>query len=159
MIKVNPLDINHIENSQCGLGWRCTYMGQVCTWRFFTSRVIIFFLILTQIYRLGVIKEDDVLPCKKGTKKKMKYHNSKGNKWIDNISQGHPVDIALKWKLNAPATHKKSSVFGYRNYSGLIFCWIVKRFNNRFCQERTAIPSRIFKTRQTHITTTVGHFS
>ena len=51
----------------------------------------------------------------------MKHHNAKGKNWIDNISQGHPVDIALKWKLNAPATHKKSSVFGYRNYSGLIF--------------------------------------
>ena len=39
------------------------------------------------------------------------------------------------------------------------FCRMGKRFDNRFCHERTAIPSRIFKTRQTHITTTVGHFS
>ena len=36
----------------------------------------------------------------------MKHHNAKGKNWIDNISQGHPVDIALKWKLNAPATQK-----------------------------------------------------
>ena len=31
IIKVNPLDINHIENSQCGLDWRYAYMAQVCT--------------------------------------------------------------------------------------------------------------------------------
>ena len=31
------------------------------------------------------------------------------------------------------------------------FCKMVKRFNNLFCHKRTAIPSRIFKTQQTHI--------
>ena len=71
------------------------------------------------------MKEADVLPGKKG-KKKMKYHNVKGNNCIDNISQEHPVDNALKLKFYVPAApQKKSSVFGYRNYSRLIFAgWV-----------------------------------
>ena len=59
------------------------------------------------------MKETGVLPRKKG-KKKMKYHNAKGNNCIDNILQGYPVDIVLKLKFYVPAAHKKSSVFGHR---------------------------------------------
>ena len=68
------------------------------------------------------MKEADFLPRKK---RKKKYHKRKGNNCIGNILQGHLVDTVLKLKLNVPAAHKKSkkksSVFGYRNYSGLIF--------------------------------------
>ena len=115
-----------------------------------------FFLILTQIYRLGVMKETDVLPRKK---RKKKYHKRKGNNCIGNILQGHPVDTVLKLKLNVPAAHKKKQCLWLPKLFGTNFCRMVKRVNNRFYHERTAIPSCIFKTLQTHITTTVGHFS
>ena len=104
------------------------------------------------------MKETDVLPCKKG-KKRRNTTKPKGNKCIGNILQGHPVDIALKLKLNVPAAHTKKQCPWLPRLLRAYFCRMVKRFNNRFYHERTAIPSCIFKTRQTHITTTVGHFS
>ena len=118
IIKVNPLDINHIENSKCRLGWWYAYMAQVCTWRFVYLKSTNFFSHLNS-YISPWCHERDWFPA--SLKAKKKYHKSKGNNWIGNILQERPVDTALKLKLNVPAAHKKSSVFGYRNYSGLIF--------------------------------------
>ena len=58
-----------------------------------------------------------------------------------------------------PAAHQKKQSLWLPKLFGTNFFRMVKRFNNRFYHERTAIPSCIFKTLQTHITTTVGHFS
>ena len=118
---MNPLDINHIENSQCRLGWWYAYIAQVCTWRLFTSRVLIFFLILTQIYRLGVMKETDVLPRKKG-KKRWNTTMPKETKFYWQYITRTPCRHCFKAEnfMCQPPT-KKSRVFGYRNYSGLIF--------------------------------------
>ena len=118
IIKVNPLDINHIENSQCGLGWRYVYMAQVCTCCFVYLKSTNFFSHLNSNISPWCHERDW---CPASLKAKKKYHKIKGNNCIGNILQGHPVDTVLKLKLNVPAAHKKSSVFGYRNYSGLIF--------------------------------------
>ena len=102
------------------------------------------------------MKETDFLPRKK---RKKKYHKRKGNNCIGNILQGNPVDTVLKLKLNVPAAHKKKQCLWLPKLFRANFCRMVKRFNNLFCHKRTAIPSRIFKTQQTHIAATVGHLS
>ena len=94
------------------------------------------------------MKEVDFLPRKK---RKKKYHKRKGNNCIGNILQGHPVDTVLKLKLNVPAAHKKKQCLWLPKLFRANFCRMVKRFNNLFCHKRTTIPSRIFKTQQTHI--------
>ena len=56
------------------------------------------FLNLTQIYRLGVMKETDVLPRKKG-KKRWNTTMPKETKFYWQFITEHPVDIALKLKI------------------------------------------------------------
>ena len=156
IIKVNPLDINYIENSQCRLGWWYAYMAQVCTWRFVYLKSTNFFSYLNSNISPWCHERDW---CTASLKAKKKYHKSKGNNCIGNILQGHPVDIALKLKLNVPAAHKKKQCLWFPKLFRANFSRMVKRFNNRFCHKRTAIPSCIFKRQQTHIAATVGHFS
>ena len=101
--------------------------------------------------------------CPASLKAKKKYHKIKGNNCIGNILQGHPVDTVLKLKLNVPAAHKKKQCLWLPKLFRANFCRMVKRFNNRFCHKRTAIPYCIFKTQQTYIAATVSdtveHFS
>ena len=156
IIKVNPLDINHIENSQCRLGWWYAYMAQVCTCCFVYLKSTNFFSHLNSNISPWCHERDW---CPASLKAKKKYHKSKGNNCIGNILQGHPVDTVLKLKLNVPAAHKKKQCLWLPKLFRANFCRMVKRFNNRFCHKRTAIPSRIFKTQQTHIAATVGYLS
>ena len=116
---MNPLDINHIENSQCRLGWWYAYMAQVCTCYFVYLKSTNFFSHLNSIISPWC-HERDWCPASLKAKKK-KYQKAKKTIVLAIYYKDTPSTLFKAEIKCASRPQKKSSVFGYRNYSGLIF--------------------------------------